>query len=254
MIKKSTVISRFSKAFGELTPSKNNLFIMGKDLPFFGLTTKIEDTIKNMILKYYQEQVVVPQMESIEPSKTLEQQEFMFKWGEYEEVFWSEDRLLAGYHILDNKPFERIQVKYFPGHYLPMFVLREIDEEMFSVIIGPNKVSNYRKNPWLDDKPIGRWIRQLPNSTFWIVEYDVYSRLGTIKEVSQIIKCYNCRAEIDTLTYADMLLNRNHAQCVCSCNTYDDFCGCIRNRLYSQMMQNYRKDKFIKRLVRRELS
>ncbi len=180
---------------------------MGKDLPFFGLTTKIEDTIKNMILKYYQEQVVVPQMESIEPSKTLEQQEFMFKWGEYEEV-----------------------------------------------IIGPNKVSNYRKNPWLDDKPIGRWIRQLPNSTFWIVEYDVYSRLGTIKEVSQIIKCYNCRAEIDTLTYADMLLNRNHAQCVCSCNTYDDFCGCIRNRLYSQMMQNYRKDKFIKRLVRRELS
>lgn len=257
MIKKSTVISRFTKAFGEPKLSKTGLYMMGGDLDIFGLTTRLEECTMNFVRYHYEENLTIPQAQIVDGSKLCTDYSFIIGNDESSktEVAFTEDRLLAGYHILDSKPFSRIQVQYFPNCSLPISASREIEGEILSVLIAPFEMPYYSGNPWLTDKVIPRWIRQLPNQdTFWLVEFDRYNRRGIKIGIEEMVKCYNCRVELLVTDYAKQILDKSHPQCFCVCNTYDDFCHCIRNRLYAQMMTQARALSRRKMLLRKELS
>lgn len=249
-MKDTTIVSRFMKAFGELVPSPRAPFLMGKDLMFYGLTTKLQQVTGQMILKYIQEQKVTPSMQIIEASKLLP--EYVFNIGDNtsgDEIIWNEDRLLSGFHILSSKPFEKLKVQYFPNHSIPIAVTREDSE--YSVLIAPRILPYYNgHNPFIDAKPQARWMRQMKDSTFWLVEYDVFNNRGIKTGVAEIIKCYNCRVELSVQDYANQIIQRKHPECVCTCNTWDDFCGCIRIRLFNQMMKESRSLHYVKRAIK----
>lgn len=256
MIKKSTVISRFGKLVGELKPSKTGLFITG-ELDFYGLTTNLEEISKNFLKKYYSENLSIPQVVNVDGDKFCSDYTFIIGNDETSktEVAFTEDRLIAGYHILDSKPFERLMIRYYPNCSLPISASRNVEGEIFSVLIAPFEMPYYHGNPWLTDKVELRWLRQLPNQdTFWLVEYDKYNRRGVKVGIEQMVKCYNCTAELDLLTYAKQILDRSHPQCFCVCSTYDDFCGCIRNRLYAQMMTQTRALSRQRMLLKKQIS
>src|SRR4029077_1288690 len=257
MIQKSTVIKRFTKAFGEPKLSKSGLYIMGGDLDIYGLTTRLNECNLNFVKYYYKENQKIPTAEIVSGSKFCT--DYSFIVGEDEssktEVAFTEDRLIAGYHVLDSKPFERIQVQYFPNCSLPIVASREIEGEILSVLIAPFEMPYYSGNAWLTDKVVPRWIRAMPNSsTFWLVEFDRYNRRGVKIGVEEMIKCYNCRVELLVTDYVKQIIDRQHPECMCVCNTYDDFCGCIRKRLYNQMMSQARSLSQTKMRMRKELS
>jgi len=241
MIQKTTIISRFVKAFGEITPSTRAPFFVGKELPFFGITSKLKEVQSSMVTKYIQEYKTIPKLETTKPFN-----EYECTNGDFE-IFFTEDRLLAGYHILDMKPFERITIRFFPGHCMPLAVVRELDDGEIAVLVAPQEVSKYVGNPWHDGKPVPRWIRRMKDSTFWLIEFDTFDKYGRPIGVENIIKCENCRVEMLPQDYANQIIQQQHPECMCTCNTYDDFCGCIRKRLYNQLMKESRELKFIKR-------
>jgi hypothetical protein len=119
------------------------------------------------------------------------------------------------------------------------------------------QVAHFKGNPWMSGKPSYSWVSQMPNSTFWLVEFPTIQ--GTYVAslygypIGRMLKCRNCRAELQIEVWTKNLVNKNHPECVCSCETYGDECGCRRNREYSQFDRIRRESTIKKRFTKRSM-
>ncbi len=99
------------------------------------------------------------------------------------------------------------------------------------------------------------WTQQLPNSTFWIVEFPTFKNTSVDGfmygyPIGRMVKCRNCGTEMAINDWSNKLLNMNHPECQCSCDTYDDFCGCRRRREMAQFDRIRRQSTIRKHFMR----
>jgi hypothetical protein len=236
----NSIISKFIDNFGPLEPKPHLHYIQGGVKGRFGLTTEPGEVLQLWRQRFYRENQKYPTLQVSSPSDILPRIH-----QEYDKWFFEFDEkdLLQAMRILQNKPFSKIKVIHSPEP-LPMIFQRQ--DVGISVLLAPimlelpkpedQKIQkeHFKGNPWRDGKPKYYWTQQLPNSTFWIVEFPTYSpesdglRYGF--PIGKTVKCRNCGLEIDKQTWINKLNTMNHPECPCSCDTYDDFCGCRRRR------------------------
>jgi len=213
-----TIISRFSKSFGVPVQMKHFPIVIGSTRKDIGLTTDLETITTSWYLRFKEENHRMPtkryRITPIEDELA----------GNH--CFWTKDDLMKCMHVLDNKPFSRLALHYFPFEVLPLAITRD----NISVVIAPRVLTEkeypepvekeWVGNVWHTGKFKPNWIRPLYNSTFWLVRFNG----------SEIVKCYVCGTELEKQDYINQVILRYHPRCICSCSTYDDFCGCVRMR------------------------
>lgn len=270
MIQKETIIKRFTEKFGSLQPAKNlkpdsNLPIaLGDKNHEYGLTTNLTACINNFLKHHYDEYGHYPnhQMQTVDVFKILPDVKFYANDGEKVEVFWTTNRLLEALRVLDNKPFESVQVSYFPEEIMPMSFSRKVEKEIVSVILTPqiipfkdpmqSEIETYQSVIHPTRREL-RWINQLPNTTFWKVQ-DVWLIDDQVFKVEDSVSCYLCRANMSIEDWMNRAYRDNHPQCVCSCNTWDDFCGCQQLRKRMEYDRLWKQAETAHKFARKDIS
>ncbi len=256
MISKDTILSRFIKAFGSPVPSKKGHFIVGSTRQNFGLTTDFKTCATLWLMRYNKERNRYPENKLITVNPLLVYPELKYRSQDIDnslvDVYWPDEKLMSGLHILDSKPFQRVEVSYFPNEVLPLGITRKVDGEQLTVMIAPNvlpvsastaepKQSVFKGNPWHTGKLQPKWISQLQSTTFWIVE----------TEFERFVKCRNCGVELQLQDWVNRTIRDGHPWCMCSCNTYDDFCGCMQTRQRIQYEKKAREIVKIRHYMKR---
>ena len=259
---RQSIINKFIDVCGSPIAGKDGLFIYGSIFGHIGLTTKLKESIHAITEKYLKDWNHLPTTElrqvsagAVLPRIHIERTGYYFDFDRID--------LLNCMRFLENKPFQKITVTYWPEEPLPMFMSRkDVD---IHVILAPHmgnipianlietKSEKFRGNPWSSGKPDLNWIRQLDQTTFWLVQFPTvkgsyYAGMYGYP-VGETIICKSCSIEIDKQTWINNKLLRNHPECMCSCNTYDDFCGCARKRnsiANEQMWQQLNRARRIK--------
>jgi len=241
---RQSVINKFIEKCGPLDPKPEYGFAQGRTKYNFGLTTQLELVLS----KLKGNNITVSPAPSILPTIHYELNGLTYTWDSNE--------LLICMRMLQNKPFSLVSVFHYPNQPFPIaFHRAKCDVSILlapyvhkkSEFIPEQPTNTFKGNPWTAEKPQIRWIKQMPNSTFWLVEFDTLKG-SFVSEcwgypIGRMLKCYNCQTEIGIEEWPSML-KRNHPECMCMCNTYDDFCGCIRKRelaKYDRLWQQARK-------------
>src|SRR6266566_1619346 len=215
----NSIISKFIEKCGELDPKPNYHYAEGSKLRRYGLTTE-----PRTVLQFWRER-------------------FYRDHQEYHKWFYEFDEkdLLQAMRFLQNSPFSKIQVVHSTEPLPMIFTRKDVD---VAILLAPMMLelpkvedqaiqkSHFKGNPWRDGKPEYYWTQQLPNSTFWIV------------------KCRNCHTEMTIQDWTNKLTTMNHPECQCSCDTYDDFCGCRRRREMAQFDRIRRQSTIRKHFMR----
>lgn len=270
MIKKETIISRFIERFGTLQPA--NKLKQSSTLPIaigdknheYGITTNLTTCINNFLKHHYDEYGHYPnhQMQIVDVFKVLPDVKFYANDGEKVEVFWTTNRILDGLRVLDNKPFENVQVSYFPEEIMPMSFSRSVEKEIVSVILTPqiipfkdpmqSEIETYQSVIHPTRREL-RWINQLPNTTFWKVQ-DVWLIDDQVFKVEESVSCHVCHTNMLIDDWMNRAYRDNHPQCRCQCNTYDDFCGCARQREIAKFDRLYQQAQTSRKFARKDIS
>jgi hypothetical protein len=228
------LINKFIEKAGPLDPKPQLGFIQGTTKYYYGLTTQLTKVFELLKKEKNLQDVTRKFVGEILPSIRFELNNTLYTWDETD--------ILACSRMLQNKPFSKVNVIMYENQPVPIAFHRSGCD--ISILLAPYvnplpkypnapKAPRYIGNPWTSNKLSGRWIKQMPNSTFWLVEFD------TIKDtvpaftwgypIGRMLICYVCKTEIGIEQWPSML-KRNHPECMCQCNTYDDFCGCMRKR------------------------
>ena len=257
----NSIISKFIEKCGELDPKPNYHYAEGSKLRRYGLTTEPGTVLQFWRERFYIDHQKYPNIKVSAPSEVLPRihQEYD-KWL-YE---FDEKDLLQAMRFLQNSPFSKIQVVH-SSEPLPMiFTRKDVD---VAILLAPMMLelpkvedqavqkSHFKGNPWIDGKPSYYWTQKLPNSTFWIVEFPTFSNTSVsgfmyCYPIGRMVKCRNCHTEMPINDWSNKLLNMNHSECQCSCDTYDDFCGCRRRREMAQFDRIRRQSTIRKHFMR----
>lgn len=242
----SSVISKFIEKCGPLDPKPHLHFVQGGVKGHFGLTTEPSEALQVFRSGFYRKYHKYPNIKISSPSDILPRQHLEYENWSYD--FDNKD-LITAMRCLQNAPFNKIQVIHSTEPFPMIFsrqdckiniILAPITLEIPKEEVKKEQVEHFKGNPWRDGKPQYYWTQQLPNSTFWIVEYP------TIKGIAQLIKCRNCNFEIDRESWVKKVVTMNHPECQCSCDTYDDFCEC-RKRREQATFDRIRRESTIKK-------
>lgn len=232
---RQSVINKFIEKAGPLDPKPQLGFIQGTTKYYYGLTTQLVKVFELLKKEKNLQDVTRKFLGEILPSIRFELNGYLYSW--------ETDDLIDCCRMLQNKPFSKVHVLMYENQPVPIAFHRSDCD--ISILLAPfvNKITEaipsqptnrFKGNPWMVDKAIPRWIKQMPKSTFWLVEFD------TVRGLERILKCYNCKVEIGIEEWPKKL-ERNHPECMCMCDTYDDFCGCRRNREYQKYDRLWRQ-------------
>lgn len=161
---------------------------------------------------------------------------------------WSTKRLLAGFSVLDNKPYSRCSLIYSINEF-PIFISRKMDKStVATVVIAPEEwtvkadgypvpeVDSMEKTPIEepDLKTETQWITHIDGTTWWIVRYTDTGEWT--------MKCSNCGFEETLLDFrSEFRLSHPLCDCWCSCER----CEKIRyQREFINNMQWYSRKKW----------
>ena len=241
---KNSIVDKFANYCGGLHATPYH-FVQGAIKYNFGLTFEL-----GTVLSYLKDS---PSTEGLEKSFTIEDQNISFDDAD----------IMKAKRFLQNAPFSKVKMICFPSKAMPVFFYREDVAILLSPYILPvpkedvevNEVKKFKGNPWLKDKFEIAWIRQLhPNSTFWLCQFvtppNTYTAMMYGYPIGTMIKCKVCGCEIDVVTYSQQLL-KNHPECMCSCDTYDDFCGCKWKRIQATYDRIRRESTIKKHFMQR---
>lgn len=240
-LSKDTILSRFIKSYGSPISSSKGPFIIGSTRQDCGMTMNLQACMelwRNRFIREYNKPSMKPI--SINPILVLTKQELEYRSQDSDnqlvDCTWPINDLLDGMHILDSKPFQRLEVQYFPPDILPLAISRQVDGEQISVLIAPHVLpvtdhpepeqeqKKFKGNPWNTGKLKFERVTRLFNSTFWLLE----SKEKGFEQ--EMVKCEKCGTEFIKQDYLNRALRDGHPWCICSCNTYDDWCNCIKIR------------------------
>lgn len=254
---RQSVIRKFTEKCGTPITGKNSLFIYGSAYgkEHIGLTTKFQETVDALIKKYKQDHLGQYPLGFSEttaghilPKIHQEVDGWMYDFDTGD--------LLDCMRMLENKPFQKIHVYRWTNEPMPMLFNRSDCD--ISVVLAPIMLP-IPKDDGKDHTPIKKihkeimttWIRQLdPRTSFWLVSIDYMNDRPPI----QTVKCTKCNCEIDKLTYINVYLKRNHLECTCTCDTYEDFCGCRRNRELNQIEKIRRETQVVRHFMSKKWS
>lgn len=233
-----SVVAKFIEKAGPLDPKPDKHFIQDANNGRYGLTTELNLNFELLMIQFEKDHNRKPSKFRVSPaSKILPQLHIEAFGNSYD---WDMQDMMKGMRILQNAPFSKIQV-YHSLDPMPIAFVRQ--DCPVAVLLAPivlpikDNLVVYpfkRTNVWRDEKPEMNWIQRMPNSTYWLVEFPTFKGSWVAAAyghpIGRLIKCENCKAEIDIKTFIHKLVDMNHPECVCSCDTYDDFCGCRRKR------------------------
>lgn len=265
-LNRQTVINKFIEKAGELDPKPQYGYIQGKIKGNYGLTTNLDIVLSLWRNRYKKENGIFPQdVTSSVPDKILPKIHY-----EINDIVvdFDESDLLNCMRCLQNSPFSKITVFHWPNKALPIAFHRSDCD--ISILLAPIMLpikpeapvmpeSKYKGNPWID-KAHAEWkyVSDIPNTTFQLWTFDLTSTNPPWKPdsvlamtwgypIAKMLKCRNCKFEIGIQDWVTKKIQWNHPECQCSCNTYDDFCGCRKRREFAaydrlafQTRQRYR--------------
>ncbi len=240
---RQSVINKFIEKAGPLNPKPQFHYVQGLTKGWYGLTTKLNDVIQLWRKKANT---------SSEPSLTRVGLVLPNIHREVDGKSYDFDQsdILNCARMLQNVPFKDISV-ILVGDTLPIAFHRSNCD--ISILLAPQildipktepiqeQKKKFKGNPWAGREDY-KWISQMPNCTFWLVE---------VANGDRFLKCRNCGNELVIQDWVNRKIRENHPECMCSCNTYDDFCGCqqrVRMMQYDRLWrQNQKRMFYIKR-------
>jgi hypothetical protein len=267
---RQTVINKFIEKAGALDPKPKYDYVQGTTKGHYGLTTKLESVIMRFRRKYWEEtkkisEVSVNRVGNILPNIHREIDGVSYDFDESD--------ILNCARMLQNSPFKDISV-IIPGDTLPIAFKRSgVDISILLAptvldipppeIEHPSVIKKYKGNPWINpDRHLWQLKGNLPKCTYQVWEFDISKTNPPYKPnsvmalnygypIAQLIKCSNCGNEITKGDWLNRAYRDQHPECVCSCFTYDDFCGCQRLReqmVYDRIRrETTQRANFIKR-------
>ncbi len=239
MISKETILSRFINKYGNPIQSSKAPFFVGSKKQSVGMTTDLQSCMVLMLRKFREVHNRLPkELVTTEPINLLKEQEIRYV-NDDGVCIWLAGELIDMFHILDMRPFSKIEVKLFPDETMPIFASRD----SITIMLAPSVLKNTEyqpstpkksvlPNPWVTGKLKFDRVMKMSNTTFWLEQYNG-DQLPMYPTGYEMVKCENCLVEFEKQDYLQMVL-KGHPQCQCSCNTYDDWCGCQTKRLQIQ--------------------
>ena len=255
MVSKDRVIEKFIEKCGPLDPKPQYAYAQGSKFisigsrivqgPRFGITSNPSVMFEKMQTKFqkdwnrFPQNLMVSTAYEVLPSVVLEIEGQMYEWDE--------TNLLDAMMMFQNRPFDKLLITRFKDEPIPMlFSRKDVD---VSVLLAPRvrpipitsdlakeRKKKIRGSVWSGKGILPEeWKKQILNTTFWIVEWPTESPDSVEGHtygypIGKMVKCRKCGFEIGVNDWSIKYLRDNHPDCTCSCETYEDFCGCRRMR------------------------
>ena len=218
---KDSIIAKFIEKFGPLEPKLHLHYVQGQIRGQFGLTTEPGEVLQLWRARFFREHQRFPNLKVSSPSEILPNIHYEYDGSSID--FDNKD-LLSAMRLLQNSPFSKIQVVH-STEPLPMIFNRK--DIAISVLLAPIMLplpkETEAKKELKKFRFMTRWIAQLPDTTFWLVEVPIGD--GT----HNIAKCKKCGNEME-LEEWKKLRDCQHPECYCSCEAYGYECGCRAKR------------------------
>jgi len=255
MLKHETVINRFIKTYGDIRQLKTLPCVIGK-VGDSGLSFNPMAVYSTMLLKLPS----IPKIEQKNPLDCLPEIKYAV---DSEMVSWYNEELIAGFRVIDTKPFQNLTVT-ISNAILPIMVTREDDIGIFlsphvdkitmkeALKEGIKRLTTYEF--WQGSKFQYDWVKQFHLwSTLWLVETKEQTD-GTVSP-QRFVKCRNpdCNAEMTVLDYYRIHYEK-HTECICTCNTWSCPMDCYRIRQRISYESKMRELSTRKRFWRRKFT
>jgi hypothetical protein len=247
---RDSVISKFIEKFGSLDPKPKYAYAEASIRRRFGISTDIAKMWTQWKEKFFTDnkEDLIPTV--CEASELLPEIHSVYKGWTYD---WTNSDLLSSFRVLQNSPFNKLKVLLGHLRATPLAIFRQdcdiailvaplmLEVQPEEPVMPSQKKSKYKGNPWINpDRAEWKLVNpSLLGSTYQLWECDIAS-LGYKPDsvrasldgypIAQLIKCSNCGEEKMKQDWINRAIRDNHPACVCSCSTYDDFCGCEKTR------------------------